>query len=198
MRTRNCRTSWSECPVSPETLSRSHYRKCHIWPCSVLLRLLLSNHYCESQSAMSLTRLRQGFAMSSEWKASSRRAYYCAGVGCKLMMYAMTLSRSFSATRKFGIVGWDVWSHTASARPVIPGVFATLAKVGALGFGDLTSVSVMAWHSAQFARANVSPARESPGSCALTHRGNIRAKNTANLEDRMDNSPNLKPKVELR
>ena len=36
------------------------------------------------------------------------------------MMYAMTLSRSFSAIRKFGIVGWDVWSQTASARPVIP------------------------------------------------------------------------------
>ena len=61
------------------------------------------------------------------------------------MMYAMTLSRSFSATRKFGIVGWDVWSQTASARPVIPGVFATLAKVGASGFGDLISVSVIAW-----------------------------------------------------
>ena len=59
------------------------------------------------------------------------------------MMYAMTLSRSFSAMRKFGIVGWDVWSQTASARPVIPGVFATLAKVGAwrLNFGISYSVA---------------------------------------------------------
>ena len=115
------------------------------------------------------------------------------------MMYAMTLSRSFSAMRKFGIVGWDVWSQTASARPVIPGVFATLAKVGASGFGDLISVSVIAWHSAQFARANASPARESPGSCALTYRGNRRAKNTATLGHRMDKSPKVKvSKVNFR
>ena len=115
------------------------------------------------------------------------RRVFCHGTRRKLIMYAITLSRSFWPTIKLGIVGCDVWRKTASARPVIPGVLATFTKGGASTLGD----TCRPWHWAQCACAKARPARGSPGSSALTDRGKKSAKNAANIDHRMEKSPKM-------
>ena len=100
---------------------------------------------------------------------------------------------------KFGIVGCDVCSQTASAWPVMPGVAATLAKLGASKFGERESTLSTAWHPAHLARTKLSPAPEPPTSWALTHVGNRRtiiAVATHNI--RTLHTPILKPQSRVK
>ena len=60
----------------------------------------------------------------------------------------MTLSMSAGSTMILGIVGCDVLSQTVKAVSVIPGVFATSLKGGAVSSGEIPVWSI-AWHLAQ-------------------------------------------------
>ena len=76
----------------------------------------------------------------------------------------------------------------------MPGVAATLAKLGASKLGERASTLSTAWHPAQLARANVSPVPGLPTSWAWTGIGKRRTETTvAAYEIRTLDTPNLKP-----
>ena len=93
------------------------------------------------------------------------------------MMYAMTLSRSFSAIENLaswgGMFGAKRLAHALSFR-----VFSRRSRKSAhWDFGDLIyGISYSVAFGTICTRKRRARARESPGSCALTYRGNRRAK----------------------
>jgi hypothetical protein len=79
-------------------------------------------------------------------------------------------------------------SHTRSAVSVMPGVLATLEKLGAIGFEERNCPFRTAWHCAQTDCANAAPFFGSLVSCATAWDANAITATNAN-EIRLISSP---------
>ena len=84
----------------------------------------------------------------------------------RLRMYAMMSRLCSGSNRNIGIPACGVVSVTVRAAAVIPGVVATLTKVGAIRLGERSSPLRTAWHPEQVSLTNVAPFSGSPTSNA--------------------------------